>query len=106
MYDDDFCKYFKLMYDAKENDDFKNAKIFKIYEDLSNTRDVVYIGSICDTLSKCMSKFRIKLKSWVNWAYDKFYMKIHRSYINCKIELIEDFPCNNAEEFQNKKIKN
>ena len=37
MYDDDFSKYFKLMYDAKENDDFKNAKIFKIYEDLSNT---------------------------------------------------------------------
>jgi hypothetical protein len=36
-YDDDFCKYFKLMYDARENDDFKNAKIFKIYEDLSNT---------------------------------------------------------------------
>ena len=25
-------------------------------------------------------------------------MKIHRSYINCKIELIEDFPCNNADE--------
>jgi hypothetical protein len=30
---------------------------------------------------------------------------IHRSYINCKIELIEDFPCNNAEEFKNKKNK-
>jgi hypothetical protein len=25
------CKYLNLMYDAKENDDFKNAKIFKIY---------------------------------------------------------------------------
>jgi hypothetical protein len=22
IYDDDFCKYFKLMYDAKENDNF------------------------------------------------------------------------------------
>ena len=41
MLDDDLCKYFNLKYDAKENDDFKNAKIFKIYEDLSNTRDVV-----------------------------------------------------------------
>jgi len=29
------------MYDAKENDNFKNAKKLKIYEDLSNTR--VYI---------------------------------------------------------------
>jgi len=79
VFDDDFCKYFKLMYDAKENDDFKNAKIFKIYEDLSNTRDVVYIGSTCDTLSKCMSNFRIKSKSRVNWSYDNFYMMIRNS---------------------------
>ena len=43
VYDDDFCKYFKLQYDAKENDDFKNSKISKIYEDLSNTRDVVRV---------------------------------------------------------------
>ena len=67
-----FVKKLKLQYDAKENDDFKNAKIFKIYEDLSNTRDVVYTGSTCDTLSKCMSNFRIKSKSLVNWSYDKF----------------------------------
>jgi len=44
VFDDDFCKFLKLQYDAKEND-FKNAKIFKIYKDLSNTRDVVCIGS-------------------------------------------------------------
>jgi hypothetical protein len=72
MSNDDLCKYLNLQYDAKENDDFKNAKIFKIYEDLSNTRDLVYVGSTCDTLSKCMSKFRIKSKSRVNWSYDKF----------------------------------
>jgi hypothetical protein len=45
-----------------------------------------------------MSKFRIKTKSRVNWSYDKFYMMIRRSYINCKIELIENSPCNNADE--------
>ncbi len=49
VYDDDFCKYLKLQCDAKEKDDFKHAKIFKIYENLNNTRDVVYIGSTCDT---------------------------------------------------------
>jgi len=43
MYYDDLCKYLNLQYDAKEKDDFKNAKIFKIYENLSNTRDLVYI---------------------------------------------------------------
>jgi hypothetical protein len=34
MFDDDLCKCLNLQYDVKENDDFKNAKIFKIYEDL------------------------------------------------------------------------
>ena len=94
-----------MQYNAKDNDDFKNAKIFKIYQDLSYTRDVVYIGSTCDTLSKCMSNFRSKSKSRINHAHDKFYMMIHQSYINCKIELIEDFPCNNEEELKTRKRK-
>ena len=46
-----------MQYNAKENDDFKSAKIFKIYQDLSNTRDVVYIGSTCDTLKKCIRMY-------------------------------------------------
>jgi hypothetical protein len=81
-------------------EDFKNAKIYKIYKDIN---DVIYIGSTCDTLSKCMSKFRIKSKSRANLSYDKFYMMIRSSYINGKIELIENFPCNNADELICKK---
>jgi len=54
------------------------------------------IGSTCDTLSKCMSNFGIKSKSRVNCSYDKFYMMIRSSYINCKIELL--FPRNNSDE--------
>ena len=50
-----------------------------------------------------MSKFRIKSKSRVNWSDDKFNMMIRNSYINCKIEFIENYPCNNAEELKNKK---
>ena len=103
VYNDDLNNYINLMYNAKENDNFKNAKIFKIYQDLTNTRDVVYIGSTCDTLNKCMTNFRSKSKSRVNWARDEFYMMIHCSYINCKIELIENFPCNNEEELKNRK---
>ncbi len=30
-------------------------------------------------------------------------MMIRSSYCNCKIELIEDFPCNNEEELKNRK---
>ena len=58
VYNDDVNNYTNLQDNAKENDNFKNAKIFKIYQDLSYTRDVVYIGSTCDTFSKCMSNFR------------------------------------------------
>ncbi len=58
----------------------------------------IYIGSTCDTLSTCMTKFRIKSKSRVNWSCDNLCMMIRSSYINCKIELIENFPCNNADE--------
>ena len=95
-FDDDFCNILKSQNDVKENDDLKNAKIYKIYKDIN---DVVYIGSTCKTLNKCMSKFRIKSKSRVNWSYDKFDMMIRSSYINCKIELIKNCPCNNAEEY-------
>ena len=84
--DDDFCKVLKLQNDVKENDDFKNAKLFKIYEDLTNTRDVVYIGSTCDTLSKCVSKFRIKSKSRVNWSFYTIYT-IYVTITNHHVEL-------------------
>ena len=32
-------------------------------------------------------------------------MMIRSSYINCEIELIENCPCNNAEELRNKQNK-
>ena len=86
VFDDDFCKVLKLQNDVKENDDFKNAKLFKIYEDLTNTRDVVYIGSTCDTLSKCVSKFRIKSKSRVNWSFYTIYT-IYVTITNHHVEL-------------------
>ena len=42
MYDDDFCKYLKLQYDAKENDDFKNAK-YSRYTKISQILEMSYI---------------------------------------------------------------
>ncbi len=50
-----------------------------------------------------MSNFRTKSKARVTWSFDNFYMMIRRSYINCKIELIENYACNNAEELKNEK---
>jgi GTPase len=85
VFDNYFRKIKKLKNDVKDDDDFKNATIYKIYKDIN---DVVYIGSTCESSKKCMSKFRIKSKSRVNWAYDNFYMMIHSSYVNVKIEII------------------
>ena len=41
VHDDDFCKISKLQNHVKENDDFKNAKIYKISKEIN---DVIYIG--------------------------------------------------------------
>jgi PHP family Zn ribbon phosphoesterase len=65
----------------------------------------MYVGSTRETLKNCMSKFRIKSKSRVNWSCDKCYMMIRSSYINGKIELNENFPGNNADELIRKKSK-
>ena len=77
VFDDDFRKILKLKNDVKEDDDFQNAKIYPIYTDINHVvykdiNHVVYIGSTCETLKKCMSRFRIKSKSRANWSYDVF----------------------------------
>ena len=61
VFDDNFREIVRIQ-DVKENNDVKNAKIYKIYKDIN---DVVYIGSTCETLKKCLSKFRKKSKSRV-----------------------------------------
>ena len=82
VFDADWYKIWKLQNDVNENDDFKDAILFKIYKDIN---DVIYIGGTCGASKNCMSKFRIKSKSRVNWSYDKLYMMIRSSYINCEI---------------------
>jgi hypothetical protein len=45
VFDDDFHKFLKIQNDdVKENDNFKNAKIYKIY------KIVIYIGSACSSI--------------------------------------------------------
>ena len=49
-----WSKFFK-----KNNDDFNNGNIYMIYKDIN---DVIYIGSTCFSLKKCLSKFKKKIK--------------------------------------------
>ena len=45
-----WSKFFK-----KNNDDFNNGKIYKIYKDIN---DVIYIGSTCFSLKKPLSNLK------------------------------------------------
>jgi hypothetical protein len=75
--------------------DYKNGKIYKIV--CLNTL-LEYIGSTCNTLTKRIINH---VGKWTAWKQGKANrcgsFKILEGG-NYKIELIEDFPCNNVEE--------
>ena len=100
VFDNDFRKIKKIQNDVKENDDFKNAKIYKICKDIN---DVIHIGSTCFSLKKCLSNFKTKSKPRRYWYYDDFYNMIRFNYVY--IELIENFQCDNANDSICKKSK-
>jgi hypothetical protein len=44
-----FNKIRKIHDDVKDDDDFNNSNLYKIYKDINN---VFYIGTTCNTLKK------------------------------------------------------
>lgn len=73
---------------------FQKAKIYKITNDYN---DEVYIGSTCDSLIKRFSKHKRDKKSDVN-KNRPLYMLINDIGIErFRIDLIEDYPCNNKQ---------
>ena len=76
--------------------DYKKAKIYKIIDLKEN---MVYIGSTTNALSVRMAQHRYvyknKLKSIsVHIIFDKHGLE------NCKIVLVENYPCINKEQLQ------
>jgi hypothetical protein len=53
VYNDDLCTYFSLQYNAKENDDFKTAKIFKIRMYVCMYKYNVYV-CVCACVCVCV----------------------------------------------------
>ena len=86
VFDNDFHKIKKIHDDVKDDDDFNNGKIYKMYKDINN---VLYIGTTCNTLKKCLSKFKKESKIKRSWLNGKFYNMIHLDDVN--IELINNF---------------
>lgn len=68
--------------------DYKNGKIYRI---VCEETQRVYIGSTCSTLVKRLSNHKNKIKSGKNVCACK-------DFINPKIFLIQDYPCDRKEQ--------
>ena len=86
-----------------------NGKIYKI-TDIAYTK--MYIGSTTQSLAKRFSLHKSKYKLWQDGKFNKltvFDLFNEFGIENCKIELIEEFPCDNRMELERKEgehIKN
>lgn len=81
---------------------YNNSKIYKI---ISNMGDEIYIGSTTQPLHKRFSKHKSDFKCWQNKKtnYTSSFQLFEKFGIeNCKIILIEEFPCENKDQLRAK----
>lgn len=64
----------------------------KIYQVVSNNYEMRYIGSTTQSLSIRFGEHKRKRETTLNIIFDTYGVE------NCKIELIEEFPCQNKEQ--------
>ena len=77
--------------------DYSKTKIYKILNDLD---DDVYIGATCQTLSQRMAGHR-RSRNGKDKKHYKLYQKMHQIGVeHFYIELIEEVPCENAEQLR------
>ncbi len=79
---------------------FQNGKIYKVTDTLSRE---CYIGSTISSLKNRLACHRDHYKNYINRTYH--YISIFDLFLkygveNCKIELIEDYPCVDKKELQ------
>lgn len=88
---------------------YQNSKIYKI-TDVSYTK--CYIGSTCKKLCQRMSGHRSRYRAWKDGketGMTSFILFEEFGVENCKIELVENYPCNSKEELHKREgehIKN
>ena len=78
--------------------DYSKGKIYKIWD---NNYTKCYIGSTCEELSQRMARHRDKYKQHLQNKYaftTSFLLFEEFGMDNCKIELIELYPCNSKAE--------
>jgi hypothetical protein len=83
---------------------YQNGKIYKIYSNIDDS--ICYIGSTCkEKLCQRMSQHRNDYIGWCQGKRNKIssYEIFEKFGIeNCKIELIESYPCNSKDELNKK----
>ena len=81
--------------------DYANGRIYKIEPICEHDENEVYYGSTCQLLCKRMDSHRSNYKSWKNGNRAKtFSYELFEKYSieNCKIYLVELYPCETKEE--------
>ena len=79
---------------------YENGKIYKLY---SPSKNIVYIGSTTQLLCKRLSKHLGDYKQYINDNTKTYYTSF--MVLECedyKIELIEDYKCNNRQQLEQK----
>ena len=77
---------------------YQNGKIYKVV-DVGYKK--CYIGSTCESLSQRMARHRQKYTTYLKGNIEhtrSFYLFDEFGVENCKIEWVEDYPCNNKQE--------
>jgi len=78
---------------------YSNGKIYKIVD---NTNGNIYIGSTIKTLDRRLWKHNSDYKRFLQNKTHYIYSFIILENNNYSIELIENYPCNNKEELEEK----
>jgi len=92
----------------KRMPDYQQSKIYKLW---SPSKNLVYYGSTVQTISQRLSKHLYKFKCYNNNDNNTNYLTSFL-ILECedyKIELIEEYPCNNKQQLEKKEgeyIKN
>ena len=82
--------------------DYQKGKIYKVWE---NSYTKCYIGSTCENLSQRMSSHRSGYKRWNETGREIYKNSVYELFDeygveNCKIELLEIYPCQCKEELR------
>lgn len=80
----------------RKQSNFQEGKVYKIVSDVVPD---IYIGSTTETLSARLSKHKHSYKQYLDGKYHKITShEIIRADPNCRIELLEHYPCTSREE--------